>query len=190
VWGDWRDSYVHGTLVIWPPDDVRAVVNPLREHYDPASAAICEAHVTLTQPFVHEPSEADLAAVADVVSRHQPLEIVYGPLDTFLPYPCLFLAITPVEPMSALHVALQSTGLFHPVPSHYQRFVPHMTILEGTHDPDGVTDLAEAMRDTAPSGSFACREIAYIVPDASFRFSVDRMFRIGPAAPVSFQTLR
>ena len=43
MWGDCRDGFRHGTLVIWPPDDVRAVVNALRECHDPASAAICEA---------------------------------------------------------------------------------------------------------------------------------------------------
>ncbi len=67
-----------------------AVVNPLRERYDPVSDAICDAHITMTQPFVREPSDADLAVIADVASRHEPLEIVYGPLGTFLPYPCLY----------------------------------------------------------------------------------------------------
>lgn len=45
---DWRDSYVHGTHVIWPSDDVRSVVNPLRKRFDPVSATACDAHVTLT----------------------------------------------------------------------------------------------------------------------------------------------
>ncbi|MEX1158622.1 MAG: 2'-5' RNA ligase family protein, partial [Thermomicrobiales bacterium] len=102
---------------------MRAVVNPLREQYDPASAAACEAHITLTQPFVTEPTDADLVVIARVLERFEPIEVSYGPLDTFLPHPCVYLAIAPVAPLTALHEALQATGLFHPVPEHHQRFV-------------------------------------------------------------------
>ena len=98
---------------------------------------------------------------------------------TFLPYPCLFLAIWPVGPLTALHDALQATGLFHPVPDHHERFVPHMTILEGTLGPQEIADLARELQETAPTGSFACREIALIVPDAAIRFSFMYQFRIG-----------
>lgn len=89
MWGDWRDAYFFGTIVIWPPDDARAIVNSLRERYDTPSAAACEAHITLTQPFVRAPSDVDLTVLATVASRFVPMELIYGPLDTFLPNPCV-----------------------------------------------------------------------------------------------------
>ncbi len=88
-------------------------------------------------------------------------------------------------PLTELHAALQATGLFQPIPSRRGRFVPHMTILEGTLSPDEITPLAEELRESAPSGMFACQEIAHIVPDASFRFSVARQFRFGPTRSLS-----
>jgi 2'-5' RNA ligase len=178
MWGDWRDAYVHGTLVIWPPDDVRAVVNPLRERYDTASARICEAHITLTQPFVRAPDDSTWATVEQVAASVQPIEIRYGGLDTFLPYPCLYVAIEPNESLTALHEALQQTGLFQPVPAHHERYVPHMTILEGSMDVDDVARLADQLGQVAPAGSFTCDAVAYVVPDESFRFSVRRRFSL------------
>jgi len=179
VWGDWRDAYVHGTLVIWPPDDVRAVVNLLRERYDPASARICEAHITLTQPFVQAPDASAWGTIEHVFASVQPIDIRFGGFDTFLPYPCLYLAIDPNEPLRALHSELQQTGLFQPVPAHHERYVPHMTILEGSLDPDAVASLADELSEVAPVGSFTCHEVAFIVPDATFRFAVHRRFGLG-----------
>jgi 2'-5' RNA ligase len=176
---DWRDAYLHGTLVIWPPDDVRAVVNSLREHYDPASARICEAHITLTQPLFSAPDDRAFSVIEQITAVVQPFEIRYGGLDTFLPYPCLYLAIEPYEPLRALHDALQQTGLFQPVPAHHRRYVPHMTILEGSLDAESVARLADDLSAVAPAGSFACREVAYISPDESFRFAVRRWLRLG-----------
>lgn len=178
MWGDWRDAYVHGTLVIWPPDDVRAVVNLLRERYDPTSARICEAHITLTQPLVSAPDNDAITVIEQITASITPIEILFGGVGTFLPYSCLYLIVEPDAPITALREALQRSSLFRAVPSHHERYVPHMTILEGNLPADTVAQLAYDLRDETPAGSFICDEVAYIVPDASFRFSVRRRFSL------------
>jgi 2'-5' RNA ligase len=173
------DALRHGLFVIWPPDEVREAVNRLRERHDPVSAAICDAHITLTQPFLRVPSERDWATIAAIVAGFQPIRLSYGGIGTFLPYPCVYVAVEPSEPLTALHRALQAGGLFHPVPAHHERYVPHMTVMEGALDPEGTARLAEELRGAAPAGSFVCREIAWIVPDERFHFSTARTLLLG-----------
>ncbi|MGH9175786.1 MAG: 2'-5' RNA ligase family protein [Vicinamibacterales bacterium] len=181
MWGDWRDRYVHGMFIIWPPDDVRSPINALRERFDPDSAAICEAHITLTQPFVDSPSDDDWSTLKQIVAAYQPIDIVYGTVKTFLPYPCLYLEVEPVVAFTRLHEALQGCGLFHPAPSNHERCVPHLTILENTMTAEETARLASELQESAPSGTFVCREIAFIVPDDQFHFAVERTLPLGAA---------
>ena len=51
---DWQKLYQFGTIVIWPPDEVRVVVNKQREKNDPLSQSYCEAHISVTQPLLKE----------------------------------------------------------------------------------------------------------------------------------------
>ncbi len=47
-WEEWQKVCQHGTMVIWPPAEVREIVSHQREKYDPVSASFCGAHITLT----------------------------------------------------------------------------------------------------------------------------------------------
>lgn len=173
------DAFVHGALVIWPPDEVRAEVDVLRHQYDPVSAARCEAHITVSQPFIHQPTDADITRLAGLLSALDAITVSYGAVDTFLPYPCLYLSVEPLDRLTALHEVVQGTGLFHPDPAHYERFVPHMTILEGSLSPEETARLAIDIQPTAPRGTFVCREVALVVPDEHFRFTVTQRFGLG-----------
>lgn len=175
--------YRHGTLVIWPPDEVRAVVGALRQRYDPASQAICDAHITLTQPFMSEPGEDDLSNIGEVVARHLPLEIEYGPLGPFLPYPCVYLQIRPAEPLTALQRALYDLGLFdlslpHSDPDLY---VFHMSITDGYPDEDQTRYVLDGLKGSEPEGRFDAASVAWIRPDSDFHFETVR--RIGRQRP-------
>lgn len=173
-WADWQKDFKYGTFVIWPPDPVREVVNRLRERYDPLSQRICEAHITLTQPFLRRPAELDWDQLETIVSGFAPFTIRYGPLNTFLPYPCIYYEIHPSARVKALRAALHETGLFNLDRPHTDDFVPHMTINDGRPDAARTQEIFDALRTSVSDGAFECREIAFILPDSGFHFEVVR----------------
>jgi 2'-5' RNA ligase len=171
-WEEWQRDFVHGTFVIWPPDPVRNVVNRLRERYDPISQRICEAHITLTQPFLRPASERDWQEMRKIVSGFEPFAISYGPLNTFLPYPCIYFEIHPAPKVLALRSALHAMVLFNLELPHTDDFIPHMSINDGRPDAERTLEIFETLKSSVPGGSFKCAEITYIKPDASFHFDV------------------
>ena len=173
-WPDWQRIYIHGTLVIWPPDEVREVVNGLRHQYDPVSQSFCDTHITLAQPFLHLPSNQEWDELCKVVSSFESFEIQYGPINTFLPYPCIWFEIHPSELVLAIRQALHATGMFNLDLPHTDDFIPHMTVTEGQSDIEVTEKLFTKLRDEILGGSFICPDIAYIVPDRAFHFGVQR----------------
>ena len=173
-WQDWQKVYRYGTMVVWPPDDVRAVVNRLREEYDPLSQAICEAHITLTQPLLRPLADQEWVEVAQIAASFDPFELTYGPLNSFLPYPCIWYEVHPRERVLEMRRALHETGFFNLTLPHTQGFIPHMTITEGQSGPPVDQALLESLRGQVKSGSFWCEDVAYIVPDRTFHFEVAR----------------
>jgi 2'-5' RNA ligase superfamily len=173
--------YRYGALVIWPPDDVRVTVGELRRRYDPASQATCEAHITLTPPFLREPTVTDLSAISDVVSCQPVLELEYGPVATFLPYPCVYLEIAPVEPLRALQRSLYALELFDlSMPySDLDIFVFHMSITDGYPDQEQTRHIHNALAGSEPKGHFEAQSVTWIRPDGDFRFQPFQSFSIG-----------
>ena len=180
-WAEWQKVYSYGTFVIWPIDPIREAVNRLRHKYDPVSQSFCEAHITLTQPLLRQPSEKEWNNFSDVVSGFESFEIHYGPINTFLPYPCIWFEIHPSEEVLEIRQALHATGLFNLDLPHTDGFIPHMTITEGQSDIEVTNDLFAKLRDEISGGTFICTEIALIVPDHRFHFGIQRqlplMFR-------------
>lgn len=176
-----KRAYRHGALVFWPPDDLREAVGSLRRRYDPSSQAICDAHITLSQPFLAEPTEQDLARIAAIAARHLPLELEYGPLATFLPYPCVYLDIRPDEPLRALQRALYDLDLFDLSAPHSdpEVFIFHMSITDGYPDPEQTRQIFEALSGSEPCGRFVAGSFAWIKPNADFHFETVKEFGPG-----------
>ena len=170
-WSEWQKSYAHGVILIWPPDDVRSRINPLRATYDPVSQSCCEAHISLTPPFRRQPSEQDWQAVHQALARHAPLDITYGPVNSFA-LDVIYLEIHPFEPLAALRDALLATGLFA-APAHAD-FVPHMTITEGLSSIPITAELLGKLRATVAGGTFRCSDLAYMRPNEDFHFKLTR----------------
>jgi 2'-5' RNA ligase len=181
-WADWQKPYAQGTFVLWPPDGVREVVNALRQRYDPVSQAICETHITLTQPLLREPGADVWAELRRVAAGHAQFEITYGPLRSFLPYPCIWYEIQPAAQVLALRAALHRTGLFNLDRPYTEGFIPHMTITAGQSGPEVSEALLEALKGQVTGGTFPVSEIAYIVPDAGFHFAVRKRLPLGGAS--------
>lgn len=178
-WEDWQKTYQYGTIVIWPPDEVREIINQQREEYDPKSAAICEAHITLTQPLLGQLKKPDWEIIDQIASHIQPLEIQFGPLKSFLPYPCIWYEIQPIEKLLEIRAALHKTGFFNLSLPHTEGFIPHMTITEGLSGPEVNEMLLDNLQDQSRPGLFSISEISLIKPDENFFFSVQRVIPLG-----------
>jgi 2'-5' RNA ligase len=182
-WTDWQKTYEHGTFVIWPPDAVRAEINPLRATYSPIAQSYCETHITLTQPLLCPLDTVDWARLEIIVSSFQSLTIRYGPLRTWSGGRIIYFAIEPQETILALRQALHQTGLFNLDLPFTEGFVPHMTVQEGYAEGTPGADVVEPgqgmvvyqeLKDRYPGGAFLCLEITYVVPDSRFHFDVVR----------------
>lgn len=171
-----RRDYACGALVIWPPDEVREAVNFWRQRFDPHSHAICEAHITLTQPFLWEPDEHEFELIGQTVASHRSFAIEYGPLNSFLPYPCVYLEIRPSEAVLRLREDLHHLGMFDLNRPHTRGFIPHMSITDGYPDPEQCRLILTALERDAPRGTFSCDHVSYIRPDDDFHFEVEREF--------------
>lgn len=178
-WQAWQRPYEHGVLAIWPPDSERQQINALRATHDPVSQRICEAHVTLTQPFLSPPSEDTWVEISNVLARCDAFEVQYGPVRSFLPAPVIWLEIQPSSTILALRNALHTTGAFDLTLPHNDDFVVHMTLTEGLSDIDVDEALLSRLKLEVRSGSFTCREITYLQPDDSFQFSVQKVLPLG-----------
>jgi 2'-5' RNA ligase len=184
-WAEWQLNYLHGLLVIWPPDAVRQMVNRLRQQYDPESQATIEAHISLTQPFLARPGDEEWALLAEIVAGFEPFEISYGPADTFFPNPVIYLAIRPREHLLALRQALHGTGLFNLTLPYTDDFVPHMTVAEGRSSKVVDEKMLAEVRAQAPSGTFPLNEIAVVAPVRGFHFGISKRLRLGSSQRTS-----
>jgi 2'-5' RNA ligase len=178
-WEDWQKVYQHGTFVIWPPDDVRDMVNQQREKYDPRSASICEAHITVTQPLLQPMTDAKWRVIQEAISDFVPFFIQYGPLRSFLPYPCIWYEIQPARLVLELRESLHSSGFFNLVDGYIEDFIPHMTITEELSGPKVTEELLGSLQSESETGAFLCDSLAHILPDENFRFTVTKRIRLG-----------
>jgi len=87
-WEEWQKLYRYGVIVIQPLDEIRELVNNQREEYDPLSQSYSEAHITVTQPLLKELSEDEWDRVLRIIEGYGSFQIDYGPINSFLPYPC------------------------------------------------------------------------------------------------------
>jgi len=165
----WRDAYRHGTLLLLPPEPLRATLDPLRRRHDPASAQMCTAHITLTQPFVAPLSDADVHAIAEVVRGHAPFDVVLGPVERLAP-DVVVLRVEPRHRVLSLRQRLHALGLFDLSLPFTEGFVPHLTLSE--------RGLVEPL-PPLPAASFPCASVHHLVPDDDFVFGVRQVFALG-----------
>lgn len=183
IWEDWQKPYQYGTLVIWPPNEVREVVNYQRERYDPVSQSFCETHVTVTQPFARLLADKEWNEVHELLREFESFEIHFGPLNSFLPYPCIWYEIHPRAEVLEIRAALHKTGFFNLEMKHPKNFIPHMTITEGQSGPDVNENLLMQLQAESSEGSFLCENLAYIVPNEHFQFEVVKTLPLALSEP-------
>ena len=172
-WGEWQHAYRFGLLLIYPPDSVRSQVNALRAKYDPKSAAICDAHISLTVPLPRPLSLSDWQELASAAGNVRPITVNYGPLSHYLPHPGIVLAIQPQDELDRLRLVLEQTAPFTGASDRSWPFSAHMTIAEFITE-EQTNELMVELRDVAPTGQFVCDHVSLAVPDEGFRFEERR----------------
>ena len=170
-WPEWGKPYQPGLFIILPPQEVRAIVDAQREAYDPLSRSYIGTHITVTQPFLRTPTESEWEQCVEVLGSFQSFEICYGPLKSFLPYPCIWYEVQPAELVLELRRTLHQTGLFNLKEGYIEEFIPHMTITEGLSGPEVTQALLAQLQSESQPGSFLCDQLVLSVPDQDFRFS-------------------
>ena len=177
-WSEWQRDYRYGALVIEPPRELAAVLDPIRERLDPVSAGPFGAHITVTPPFVGAPTPAAEARVGSLIRRRPSMSLQLGKPRQFGGSPVIYLPVVNAGAVMRLREMLLATGLFRLDLPHTTDFVPHLTISEFGTTP------AAALSTVIPApgaSAFHVGAIAWVVPDEGFQFRVCRTFALAVA---------
>jgi len=107
-----RKQYQYGTFVIWPSEDILKIVNKLRKKYDPRSQKICEAHITLTQPFLVKPTDKIWKEIHKVTKEFKSFKITLGPVKQLGKSTTIYLELNPKKKIISLRNKLHKLGFF------------------------------------------------------------------------------
>jgi 2'-5' RNA ligase len=174
-WEGWQREYKYGAFYIFPPLGIIEPIDQLRRKYDPKSDSYCQAHISLSELLRAPLTDEQVQELHDTLSSIEPFEINYGPLRSFLPYPGVVYAITPVDMFMRLRSRIHETSLFKDKPLIREHITPHMTIaefitIERTHE------LLEELSGKVREGTFLCSAIEYAIPNHDFYF--ERVLRL------------
>lgn len=169
VWEAWQLEYRYGAFYLFPPGGVIEAIEELRRTHDPRSYAICQAHISLSEPVPRPLTDLDLRQLEAVLGAVDPFVIRYGPLTSFPPYPGVVYAIQPERQFRALRSAVHSTSIFDGIELRRAHVPPHMTIAEFI-SLERTDELLRQLAGSAPEGEFTCDRVEYAVPDGNFRF--------------------
>ena len=177
-WEDWYRDYRLGLILIVPPEEVSRQIDPLRAKHDPKAFAICPTHITLSDPLRRELTPELEQEIRDILAKVEPFTLHYdkphaSPERAGVAYP-----ITPQQPFDDLKEALHRAAVFEGEVFRRRHIPAHMTIAEFIPIEDGLK-LCSELQDSAPSGSFLCGRLTFIVPDEDFHFQRQLTFPLG-----------
>lgn len=174
-WQKWFFEYQYGAFYIFPPDGMIEPIDRLRETYDPKSATICQAHISLSEPLTEPLTQTQIEELQKKLSTIKPFKMKYGPLKTYPPYPGVAFDINPKGNFSELRSAIHSTSLFAHSELKRKDIDPHVTIAEFI-SMERSEELKKELQGNVEEGSFMCDSIEYAVPNDDFYF--ERVFEI------------
>jgi 2'-5' RNA ligase len=182
-WQEWQTEYRFGALNIFPPAGVIEPIDELRRTHDPTSTAICQAHISLSEPLLGPLTEPQIRELQAALATVEAFEIRYGPLRTFSPYPGVAYAIEPYDNFMRLRSVVHATSIFHGSSLSRKEIAPHMTIAEFI-TLERSAELCRELQGNATEGTFLCSSIEYAVPTDAFSFERVLTLLLG-AAPAS-----
>lgn len=169
-WEKWQYEYRFGAFYIFPPAGIVETMDKLRSEFDPRSAAICQAHISLSEPLTGPITEKELDEIRDTVGKIGSFELDYGPLKRFPPYPGVCYDISPKDRFAGLRSAIHGCSAFAESKMTRKEIAPHITIAEFGLTMDDSEGLRKRLEGTVRSGKFVCTEIEYAVPNKDFFF--------------------
>lgn len=179
-WPTWQRDYRYGTLVIKPPPTLASALDPIRERFDPASAAQIGAHITLTPPFAAAPSAADEERVRTAIRGVASMRLQLDRPTRFSGSSVVYLPVVPAQPFLKLREVLLATGLFRLDMPHTTDFVPHLTLSEFGTAPAAALGADIPQREAM---AFLVEAVAWVVPDEALHFTVRRTFMLAASHP-------
>jgi len=177
-WEDWQRDYRYGVILILPPVEVSDPINKLRIEYDPKSAVISPAHISVSDPLKVEMTDELRQEIRSILSNIEPFELYFDKPHASTARPGVAYPILPQDPIDTMKKALHKASVFGNM-AYQRRDIPaHMTIAEFISIEEGLK-IAEELKNTAPSGSFLCDRLELIIPDEQFRFQRQETFMLG-----------
>ena len=177
-WEPWQEEYRHGAFYLFPPLEIAVVVNDLRLRYDPHSAAICDTHVSLSEPLTGPLLDEQLEELRAALSCVTPFPLTAGPPTQMGSHPGVVLGLRPEEPFFALRAVVHSTSIFAGRQLSRAQRPPHLTVAEFITREEA-RDLLAEVNSRGVGGTFLCDHLVYAVPDSSFHFEPVRTFALG-----------
>jgi 2'-5' RNA ligase superfamily len=177
-WEPWQREYAFGAFYIFPPYDLAAKVDELRWAYDPNSAAICQAHVSLSEPLRSRLDSDHAAEIRERLASLEPFQVEYGPIRGFAPHPGVALTIGPERLIRSLRDTIHSTSAFKQASFKRADIPPHMTIAEFITI-ERSDELLDELAAAIPDGTFECSHVVHAVPDSNFHFVTMATYPIG-----------
>lgn len=177
-WVEWQRDYRLGLILIRPPPEVARQIDPLRAEYDPRAFAICPTHISLTDPLSQEMTRDVHDEICQILRKIRPFRLHFDKPQASTEYAGVYYPISPQGPIDALKQALHASAAFSGG-VHERRNIPaHMTIAEFLSIEDSLM-LCDQLQGTAPSGSFICDRLSFVVPDERFCFQEVTTFLLG-----------
>ena len=174
-WEQWQRDYRFGLILIMPPEEVSRQIDTLREKYDPYAFAIFPTHISLSDPLRRELSPEYEKEIEEILSRIEPFALYYDKPYASTEYAGVVYPIVPQQPIDLLKDVLHIAKVFEGKVYNRQHIPAHMTIAEFISIEGGLK-LCATLQASAPSGSFLCDRLEFIVPDQDFHFQRIRTF--------------
>ncbi len=187
AWEKWQRDYRFGLILIMPPDNVAAPINRLRCKYDPRTYAYCPAHITVSAPLGLEMTAERDAEICSILANIEPFTLYYDRPRASRERGGVAYPIRPRGPIDSLRAALHAASVFCRKPYYTRNIPPHMTIAEFVTIEQSWRILEE-IDGVAPSGSFLCNKLEFIVPDINMHFNHVKSYPLGTAPRTSLGT--
>jgi len=177
-WEDWQKDYRLGLILIMPPREVSRLIDPLRSKYDPKAFHSCPTHISISDPLRLEMTQELDEEITGILSSVDPFTLYYDKPKASRRHAGVAYPITPQEPIDELKRKLHQAAIFEGKVYGRRDIPAHMTIAEFVTIEESWR-ICEEIQDIAPSGSFLCNQLEFIVPDINMQFQRVKTYTLG-----------
>lgn len=178
TWESWQRAYLFGVLLILPPAEIAEKFNRLRQRYDPASAAISPAHISVSKPLGAELNDAVRKEISTILSRVEPFELHFEKPHASPDYAGVSYPVYPQNAIDHLKQVVHRASVFDDEEYEREKIPAHMTVAEFISIEEGLA-LARELESEASRTTFTCDRLTLVVPDEQFQFHEAACFTFG-----------